>query len=512
MDFISLALIFTLCVIVIFRVLLMVHSHYVVRQKLKNVPQVDSFPFGSAYETMSILPEERLKKDFEYLAQTCKKGIYIQWFLGKPYIFVYKPEYLEHIFPSTVNITKGERYSVLESWLGKGLVMSTGKQWFHDRKLIGATFHFSILEKFAVVMTEKSEILKNCIQQKLDENPGKPINIYPLIVNATLDIICETAMGINIRAQEGSSKYIEAVQEIAELIMTRAFQPWLWIDWLYYLTPTGKQYKTALKIVHEFADEVIKKKKLERQSKTGKTELENKDDESDIGKKKKTAFLDLLLEENAKDDTPMTDDELRSQVDTIMFGGHDTTSVAVCWTLFLLGNNLDHQEKVHEELEEVFGDSEAPATVKQLPLLKYLDRVIKETLRIFPSANVISRELVEDVKLDDHILPKDHEVSVPIVLVHRNPEVWPDPLKFDPDRFLPENSKDRNPYAYVPFSAGPRNCVGMRFAQQELKLLVITILRKWRVKSVKTMDTIRYGDILVLRPCEELLMHFTPKK
>ncbi|XP_025990771.2 cytochrome P450 4C1 [Solenopsis invicta] len=512
MDFISLALIFTLCVIVIFRLLLMVHSHYVVQQKLKNIPQVDSFPFGSAYEAMRISPEERMKKDFEYLAQTCKEGIYIQWFLGKPCIFVYKPEYLKHIFPSTVNITKGNRYSLFEPWLGNGLGMSTGKQWFHDRKLIGATFHFSILEKFAVVMTEKAQILTKCLQKKMDENPGKAIDIFPLVINATLDIICETAMGMDLRVQEVHSKYVTAVEKVSELIMTRIFQPWLWMDWIYYLTPAGRQFKSALKTVHGFADEVIKKKKLERRSKTGKTELENKDDESDIGKKNRVAFLDLLLEENGKDDSPMTDDELRAQVDTIMFAGHDTTSVAVCWTLFLLGNNLEHQKKVHEELEEVFGDSETPASVKQLPQLKYLDRVIKETLRIFPSANFISRQIIEEIKLDDHILPKDHEVSVPILLVHRNPEVWPDPLKFDPDRFLPENSKDRNPYAYVPFSAGPRNCVGMRFAQLEMKLLLVAILRKWRVKSVKTIDTIRYGEIVVVRPCEELLIHFTPKK
>ncbi|XP_011169811.1 cytochrome P450 4C1 [Solenopsis invicta] len=510
MDFISLAL-FTLCVIVIFRVLLMVHYQYVVRQKLKNVPQVDSFPFGSTLETISMPPEERLKMDLKNMEKTCKEGIYIQWMGGKPFIAVFKPEYLERILPSTVNISKGSHYDMLESWLGKGLLISTGKQWFHDRKLIGTTFHFSILEKFAVVMTEKAQILIKILQKKMDENPGKPIDIFPLLINATLDVICETAMGMDLRAQEVQSKYTTAVQEIAELIIKRAYQPWVWADWIYYLTPAGRQYKSALKIVHGFANEVIEKKKRERQSKTNDTELEN-NDEFDIGKKKRVAFLDLLLEQNSKDDTPMTDEELRSQVDTIMFAGHDTTSAAISWTLFLLGNNLEHQEKVHQELEEVFGDSDAPASVKQLPQLKYLDRVIKETLRIFPSAPGISRELVEDVQLDDITIPKDHSVLVQILLTHRNPEVWPDPLKFDPDRFLPENAKDRSPYAYIPFSAGPRNCIGMRFAQQEQKLLLVAILRKWRVKSVKTLDTIRYGDFIVLRPSEELLIHFIPKK
>jgi len=114
--------------------------------------------------------------------------------------------------------------------------------------------------------------------------------------------------------------------------------------------------------------------------------------------------------------------------------------------------------------------------------------------------------------LGNYTLPKDITVVLGIMLVHRNPEVWPDPLKFDPDRFLPENSKNRNPYAYVPFSAGQRNCIGQRFALLEEKTVLTAILRKWRVKSVKTLDTIQYAGSLILRPCEEVFIHFTAKK
>ncbi|XP_011700815.1 PREDICTED: cytochrome P450 4C1-like [Wasmannia auropunctata] len=511
MDIIFLAL-YTLCIVVFFGILSIVHKQYVIRQKLKNVPDCGGYPFiGLVFKLINLSEYERMKW-FETYMKQCKEGIFVQWIGPKPFVNVFKPEYLEIIFPSTVNIAKDHAYDMLRPWLGNGLLTSTGKQWFHDRKLIGPTFHFSILDQFAVVLSEKAEILTKCLERKLERDPGKAIDVFPFILNAALDIICETAMGVDIRAQETETKYISTVRQASELVMDRLLRPWLWNDWLYGSLPVGKQHKSTLKILHEFTNRVISKRKAERQSQNNHTELENEDNEIDIGKRKRKAFLDLLLDQNAKDETPLTDDELRAQVDTFMFEGHDTTAVAMSWALFLLGNNLEHQEKVHEELEEVFGDSEAPASVKELSQLKYLDRVIKETLRIFPSVPIISRGLVEDLKIDNYTIPKNTTVALPIILVHRNPAVWPDPLKFDPDRFLPENSKTRHPYAYVPFSAGPRNCIGQRFALLEEKTVLTAILRKWRVKSVKTVDTIQYAGSLILRPHEEIFIHFTPKK
>ncbi|XP_018370170.1 PREDICTED: cytochrome P450 4C1-like [Trachymyrmex cornetzi] len=385
----------TFCIIVIFAFLPKVHHHYVIRQKLKNLPAP---VIGSIFKLMRLSDYERTKL-FLTIMENCKEGIFIQYIGITPYINIFKPEYLEHIFPSTVNITKGDFYDMLKPWLGNGLLTSTGEQWFHDRKLIGPTFHFSILDQFAVVVSEKAEILTKCLQKEIEKDPEKTVNIFPFIINAALDIICETAMGVDIHAQEVKTKYTSTVHLTSSLIMKRLLRPWHWIEWLFYSLPTGKQFKSALDILHGFTKVVISKRKIERQSQNGHTGLENEDNEFNIGKRKRQAFLDLLLDQNAKADTPLTDDELRAQVDTFMFEGHDTTAVAITWTLFLLGNNLEHQEKVHEELEEVFGDSETPANVKELSKLKYLDRVIKETLRIFPSVPIISRELMEDIKI-----------------------------------------------------------------------------------------------------------------
>ncbi|XP_050449047.1 cytochrome P450 4C1-like isoform X2 [Cataglyphis hispanica] len=439
-----------------------------------------------------------------------KNGIFIFWIGIKPFINIYKPEFLEIILSSTENIDKGFPYDMMKSWLGKGLLTSTGKQWNHDRKLIGPTFHFAILDRFAVIISEKAQILTKCLEKEIAMNPGKPINIFPFANNVALDVICETAMGVDIHAQEIETEYTTTIHRGSKLIADRIFQPWLWSDWLYNLVPSGIKYNSGLNIIHKFTKEVIRKRKIARQSENGFVKSENEDDKFDIDKRKRKAFLDLLLDQNEKTETPLNDDELRAQVDTFMFEGHDTTAVAITWTLFLLGNNLEHQEKVHEELEEVFKDSKTPANLNELSQLKYLDRIIKETLRLFPSVPVITRRLKKDVKIDDFTLPKGATVVLHIALTHINPEVWTDPNKFDPDRFLPDNSKHRNPYAYVPFSAGPRNCIGQRFALLEEKTVLTAILRKWRVKSLKT--TIQYGNTLIYRPCEEIFIHFTSKK
>ncbi|KAL0132787.1 hypothetical protein PUN28_000482 [Cardiocondyla obscurior] len=510
MDFISLIL-YAFGIIGIFAILPRLYRYYVLRQQLKNIPETPGLPFvGVVFQVMHMSNYERMKW-FMKCMENNKEGIFIQWLGTSAFINIFKPEYFERILPSSVNISKGSVYDLLRPWLGNGLLTSTGQQWFHDRKLIGPTFHFSILEQFAVVQYEKAEILTKCLEREIKMNAGKPIDIFPFIINVALDIICETAMGVNTHAQETGTQYTSTVHTATTLIMTRLIRPWYWIDALYYLMPSGKKFKATIDKLHGFTKEVINKRKIERQLQRTNTEVESKDDDNDIGRQKRTAFLDLLLDQNEKADTPLTDDEVRAQVDTFMFEGHDTTAVAITWALFLLGNNPEHQEKVHEELEEVFGNSDAPITVKDLPQLKYLDRVIKETLRLFPSVPLIMRQLTEEVKLDNYTLPKGALVTIAIQLAHQNPEVWPDPLKFDPDRFLPENSKLRNPYAYVPFSAGPRNCIGQRFAQLEEKIVLSAILRKWRVKSVKTFDTIKYGGSVILRPSESVLMYLIPK-
>ncbi|XP_070169371.1 cytochrome P450 4C1-like [Polyergus mexicanus] len=126
-------------------------------------------------------------------------------------------------------------------------------------------------------------------------------------------------MGVDIHAQEVETEYTTTIHRSSKLIVERFFRPWLWSDWLYNLVPSGRKYNSGLSKIHQFTKEVIRKRKIARQSRNNSAKSENGDDEHDIGKRKKKVFLDLLLDQNEKDETPLTDDELRAQVDTFMF-------------------------------------------------------------------------------------------------------------------------------------------------------------------------------------------------
>ncbi|XP_033222770.1 cytochrome P450 4C1-like [Belonocnema kinseyi] len=255
--------------------------------------------------------------------------------------------------------------------------------------------------------------------------------------------------------------------------------------------------------------QIIKKRKEAR--KALKNIPTNDEGVDETGKRKKKALLDLLLNVNETEQIPMTDSELKEQVETFIFAGHDTTGAAVSWTVFNLANNPEVQEKVHQELDQIFGDSTERATMKQITELKYLDRVIKENLRLNPSVPIVGRTLTKDIVLDGHLLPSGCNLIIDIFNLHRDPEVWNCPLKFDPNRFLLENCRGRHSYAYVPFSAGPRNCIGQKFAMIELKIVLTALLRKWRLKSARTQAEMKMHSTFVLRPHDGNPNYFTLK-
>jgi len=249
------------------------------------------------------------------------------------------------------------------------------------------------------------------------------------------------------------------------------------------------EYIKYLDVVHTVASKVIKDRK--EKLKTGI--------EKEFPETHKKAFLDYLLETGELGETA-----LRDEVNTFMLAGHDTTTVTTKWCLFLLGNYPGVQDQVQEELDTICLSREHKLTMDDIRSMKCLERCIKESMRIYTSVPLVGRLLTEEIQINGYTLPKGTTANLDFYSLHRDERYFPDPEVFDPDRFLPEHTSRRNPYAYLPFSAGMRNCLGQKFAMLAVKVILSSILHKFRVESVQLRDEIHLRKNITLKSVETI--------
>ncbi|XP_015918285.2 cytochrome P450 4C1-like [Parasteatoda tepidariorum] len=501
--FISIVLLYTACVILI-------HPRKLVNDlnKLPGLGLGFFYPIGHAI----LIKPQRFQKViasphvYDFLALQgyntlfYKDGIHHAWNFTIPFISVYRADTVEVVLHQNNELKKSFLYNFLHPWLGMGLLTSYDEKWRHRRKLLTPAFHFNILKDFQHVFSKQSKILVDILDKQSKVNH---VDILPIITRCSLDIICESIMGAEMHTQtKPTSPYVKGVLELTYLVFQRFFRPWLWIENIYPYFPAGRKFLNTSAIVHEFTDKLIserKQAKLERRMSSVDSQVSN----DSSYKRKKRALLDLLLDEHIQNNS-ISETEIREEVDTFTFEGHDTTSIAMSWTLYLIGLHPWVQDKVHDELDSIFGESDREVDVDDIKNMKYLECVVKESMRLYPSVAVFGREIREDLQCREHVIPKGSMCHVNVYFLHRDPEVFPNPEKFDPDRFSPENSAGRHPFAYVPFSAGPRNCIGQRFALMEVKTVVSSILRKFKVKSLDPRDKINLLNEIVMRPEGEI--------
>lgn len=320
-------------------------------------------------------------------------------------------------------------------------------------------------------------------------------------------------------------------------VIKRILRPWLWNSFIYYnLSADGREDKVDLDILHQFTMKVTmasytctalltsdslkqvirdRKKETLAQGNTGE-ESENKTD-TFTSSRRRLAFLDMLIEQHLKDPSTLSELDMREEVDTFMFEGHDTTAMSMIWTLFLLGHHPDIQERVHQEIDDLWEreqvDDSKQLSGNQLRQLKFLEACIKESLRLFPSVPFIGRVAAHDIQHDNYLIPKGSTLFLFIHTIHRDPKLFLKPHFFIPDRFI-EGSEAyvKNPFAYVPFSAGPRNCIGQKFALQEEKVVLATVLRYFSLQSCKQLDEVLMHPELVIRPKEPINIRFIPRQ
>nr|AJN91187.1 cytochrome P450 monooxygenase CYP4G112 [Cnaphalocrocis medinalis] len=474
---------------------------------------------GGSHDIFKNLVEK--SKDYD------KEGVVKIWIGPRLLVFLYDPRDVELILSSHVYIDKADEYRFFKPWLGNGLLISTGQKWRSHRKLIAPTFHLNVLKSFIDLFNANSR----AVVDKLKKESGA-FDCHDYMSECTVEILLETAMGVSKSTQDQSGfEYAMAVMKMCDILHLRHTKIWLRPEMLFNLTQYAKNQTKLLDVIHGLTKKVIKRKKAE--FKAGKkpsilsehveptteiptsktTSVEGlsfgqsaglKDDldvDDDVGQKKRLAFLDLLLE-SSQSGVVISDEEIKEQVDTIMFEGHDTTAAGSSFFLSMMGIHQHIQDKVIEELDQIFGDSDRPATFQDTLEMKYLERCLMETLRMYPPVPIIARHLKQDITLPSSgkQVPAGTTVIITTYKLHRRPDVYPNPDKFDPDNFLPERSANRHYYAFVPFSAGPRSCVGRKYAMLKLKIILSTILRNFRVHSdLKESDFNLQADIILKR-------------
>uniref|UniRef100_A0A0K0F0V7 Cytochrome P450 4V2 (inferred by orthology to a human protein) n=1 Tax=Strongyloides venezuelensis TaxID=75913 RepID=A0A0K0F0V7_STRVS len=370
-------------------------------------------------------------------------------------------------------LDKGLDYELMKEWLNEGLLISSGEKWKSRRKLITPSFHFSMLKNYFSVFNKESKIFVECLQKYV--NTDKEVNIIDYAKRVTLDIIGETAMGTKMNSQKNlNDNYIENVEIINRNLAIYTRNPLFLYKPIWYLFGEGFSQDKCLKVLKDFTTNIIKN----RWTKYQEDAMNNNKNDDGSDKRKEHDFLRTLLDHRAQN--KMTDQDVLDEVQTFSFAGHDTTATAFAFLMWALATHPDIQERLYDEICDVYENEERDVIPEDLKKLEYLDRVIKESLRRHPTVPIVIRSTSKEIDILGYTLPKDTDFMVSIYHIHLNPETYPNPYKFDPDRFLPENCATRDPYDFIPFSAGPRNCIGQKFGLFELKTLVIWALRRYK--------------------------------
>ncbi|KAL2763322.1 cytochrome P450 4F12, partial [Daubentonia madagascariensis] len=428
-------------------------------------------------------PTEEGLREMTQLVATYPRGF--KTWLGPifPIITFCHPDILRPLLNASAAIARKDDIisSFLKPWLGEGLLLSAGDKWSRHRRMLTPAFHFNILKPYVKVFNESVNIMHAKWQHLASEGSAR-LDMFEHISLMALDSLQKCIFSFDSNCQEKPSEYIATILELSALIEKRSQHILLYMDFLYYLTADGRRFREACRLVHDFTDAVIQERRRT---------LRNQGIDDFLKAKAKTKtldFIDVLLLAKDEDGKELSDENIRAEADTFMFGGHDTTASGLSWVLYNLARHPEYQERCRQEVQELLRDRE-PKEIEwdDLAQLPFLTMCIKESLRLHPPVPMVTRCCTQDIVLPDgQVIPKGVICLINILGTHHNPAVWPDPEVYDPSRFDPENIKDRSPLAFIPFSAGPRNCIGQTFAMAEMKVVLALTLLRFRVLPDRT--------------------------
>ncbi|XP_047118490.1 cytochrome P450 4V2-like [Schistocerca piceifrons] len=400
------------------------------------------------------------------------------------------PEHARAVLSGGPHVNRDDyMMDVLRPFTGEGLLVSRGDLWRQRRRLMSRVYNAPWLQQQYASMQRAADKLVGGLRQLWAEGVASHKESMRRLAVCTLDMTAGSVFGLQIAGTEEGDRFFGDYTKVIHSLHSRVLQPALLFNPLFKLSKLGREQAKVLKTVHLFIDDAIKsaaEKMLQRR-------ICQKEADNMSGIKDKDRRTQSVLETLVG----LTGDRrlLREELATLLLAGQDTTATALCFALQLLA--------LHPQVQEAARHDEA-----------LQERVIKEALRLFPPGPLLSRELAADVALAGEpptVLPAGCTAVVFVFFLHRDPRVWDDPLSFRPDRFLPEESKERHPFAFLPFGGGPRSCLGSKYAQLQMRAALSRLLPAFRVTTTATREELEDFQMgMVISPRKGFKLHFEP--
>jgi cytochrome P450 len=445
-----------------------------VAQTVPAVPRSRSFLDSRA---MAHNPVQVLSKYNEIYGDT------FRFYFGgvKEAMVTTNPVVIQHVLKTNSdNYYKSEiQKKRMGHYLGKGLLTTEGEAWKTQRRLIQSGFERKQLEILSSIM--QGSLVDSLLEFDKESKIG-PVDIYPLMMKITFAMVARSLFGARLK-EEDIGVISHAISTVQEFMVRQTIQP--------YLNPwfavSGEQRKHeeltagAFSILRDF---------IQRRR--------NEDPGHDL--------LQILIDARYSDGSAMSDELVVSESMQLLVAGHETSSNALSWTLYLLSTRPDCVDRVREEFDSVLGDK--PLRFADVPKFEFTTQVILEALRLYPPFWMVDRMALADDSAGDVNIPRGSTVVVFIYGTHHSPKYWANPENFDPERFTKANEKLHTPFAHLPFGAGPRGCIGGNYAMLQMLMILSVLLRKYDFQLVPG-QTIEPRPMVILRPEHGIRMTFT---
>jgi cytochrome P450 len=369
--------------------------------------------------------------------------------------FLYHPDDIEYVIATNAKNfikSRNQRSPLFQRLVGNGLLTSEGETWKRQRRLAQPAFHRQRINAYAEAMVDFSGRLISTWKD------GEVRDLHREMMRLTLEIVVKTLFNADV--SEDADKVGRVLSRIVHPFAGQATLKWIVDNRL--PTPTRRRFNRDAREIDAIVYRIINDRR-----RSGK-------DEGDL--------LSMLLKAKDEDGSQLSDRQLRDEVMTIFLAGHETSALTLSWAWYLLAQDPEAEKKFHEELAQVLGNR--LPTMEDLPRLPYTERIAKESMRLYPPAYALGREAIKECEIGGFRVPAGAQLFMFQWATQRDPRFFPEPNRFNPERWTEEFSTSLPKYAYFPFGGGPRACIGNYFAMMEVILLLATIGQRFRFSLV----------------------------